>query len=161
MRISEASVPVLPAGSAGRKMVDSPPRPGGSTAAYGHPHFWQRALSRRQFLAAGAGAAGATLASGVLSEVLAGTSADPKPIPSVIAPGAPFHIQLPGHGMEPSSITDFQGLVGLAAVGGTGTGWNRGNSAGMPLLFDADVRFMKGAYVAQDGKLRHRTFAFT
>ena len=161
MRISEASVPTLPTGGTAQPAGDSIPTADGSLAPYGHPHFWQRALSRRQFLAAGAGAAGASLASGLFSNVLGATGVDPKPIPGVVAPGAPFHVRLPGHGIEPSTITDFKGLVGLANVGGTGTGWNRGDSTGTPLLFDIDVRFMRGAYVAQDGKLRHRTFAFT
>jgi hypothetical protein len=61
----------------------------------------------------------------------------------------------PGLGGEPSSITDFDGLVGVAHVQGTGTD-GQGNS----LLWDADLRFMQGEYRGVDGRLHTGTFAF-
>src|SRR5881628_3622455 len=65
----------------------------------GHPHFWDRVISRRDVLAGAAGATGLLATSGVWAPVLARrASSDPKPIPGVVAPGAPFHVNLPGHG---------------------------------------------------------------
>ena len=60
----------------------------------------------------------------------------------------------PGNGGEPINITDFNGFIGQAQVEGTGTDGN-GNS----LLWRADLRFMKGEYVATDGNQYHGTFA--
>ena len=127
----------------------------------GHAHFWQRALSRRQVIVAGAGGAVATaavLSSGLWAPRLAHASApvpaDPRPIPLTLGP---FHVQLLGPGQEPSSITDFNGFVGVADVQGTGTG--TGPGAGT-LLFDTDMRFMSGEYVGVDGKHYHSTFGF-
>src|ERR1700716_3378039 len=55
----------------------------------GHPHFWQRALSRRQFFGAAAGATGAAVGAPLLLPTLAladdddekVTSSPPRPIP--------------------------------------------------------------------------------
>jgi len=128
----------------------------------GHPHFWDRVLSRRDVLAGAAGATGLLATSGVWAPVLARrASSDPKPIPGVVAPGAPFHVNLPGHGNEPSTITDFNGLVGLAEVRGEGNGWEPGAAHPRRLTFDVDVRFMAGEYVGQDGRMHHGSFAFT
>jgi len=42
----------------------------------------------------------------------------PRPIPGGIdVGGTTFHVFLPGAGNEPSTITDFKGLVGLANIG--------------------------------------------
>jgi hypothetical protein len=128
---------------------------------HGHAHFWERALSRRSVIVAGAGgtvATAALLSSGLWATRLAHASApipaDPKPIPLTLGP---FHVQLIGPGQEPSSITDFNGFVGVADVQGTGTG--TGPGAGT-LLFDTDMRFMSGEYVGMDGKHYHSTFGF-
>lgn len=56
---------------------------------------------------------------------------------------------------DPSQITDFNGFLGVANVDGTGT-----DGTGNTLLFDVDMRFMKGAYVAMDGNTYHATFSF-
>ena len=128
----------------------------------GHAHFWQRALSRRQVFVAGAtGAAAATLFSSPLwvpglVHAAAPVPADPRPIPLTL-PFGPFHVQLIGPGQEPSTITDFNGFVGVADVQGTGTG--TGPGAGT-LLFDTDMRFMTGEYVGVDGKHYQSTFGF-
>jgi hypothetical protein len=58
-------------------------------------------------------------------------------------------------GGEPSTITDFNGLVGVAHVQGTGT-----DGHGHTLLWDADLRFMQGDYRGVDGRLHRGTFAF-
>jgi len=128
----------------------------------GHAHFWQRALSRRQVIVTGAsGAAAATLLSSRLwvpELVHAGAPVPsaPKPIPLTL-PFGPFHVQLIGPGQEPSTITDFNGFVGVADAQGTGTGSGPGSAT---LLFDADMRFMSGEYVGVDGKHYHSTFGF-
>jgi hypothetical protein len=126
----------------------------------GHAHFWQRALSRRQVIRAGAGGAvAATLLSSSLwvpelAYAAAPVPSDPRPIPLTLGP---FHVQLLGPGQEPSTITDFNGFVGVADVQGTGTGTGPGAGA---LLFDTDMRFMSGEYVGVDGKHYHSTFGF-
>jgi hypothetical protein len=90
------------------------------------------------------------------------TAIDPQPIPGgleLLGPGTPlFHVFLPGSGAEPSTITDFNGFVGWAAVGGQGTHTAGGVSSHLP--FESDVRFMIGEYVGVDGKHHHGAFAF-
>jgi hypothetical protein len=129
----------------------------------GHAHFWDRALSRRQLLKLATGAGGAALTSGLWAPALAEagsgiTSAAPRPVPPNPALGG-LHFNLPGLNAEPSSITDLNGVVGVGAVKGTGTGSSGGTT--QTLYFDVDNRFMRGEYVGEDGKLHHGTFAFT
>jgi hypothetical protein len=91
-------------------------------------------------------------------------SVAPLPIPGGIGPflpGEPFqHINLPGPadapqpiGNDPSTITNFNGFIGVAHFEGTGTD-NNGNT----LLWDADLRFMTGVYQGVDGKIHKGTF---
>jgi hypothetical protein len=96
-------------------------------------------------------------------------SVGPLPIPGSSLPipnpfgGPDVHFRLPGPadstnartGGEPSTITDFNGFIGVANVEGTGTD-NNGNS----LLWEADLRFMQGVYVGVDGNVHKGTFAF-
>jgi hypothetical protein len=49
--------------------------------------------------------------------------------------------------------------VGVAQVQGTGTGTNADGST-ETLLYDTDMRFMRGVYVAVDGKVHRGTFGF-
>jgi hypothetical protein len=128
----------------------------------GHAHFWKRAMSRRQVLQVGLGVTGALVTSGIWSPVLAKrASSAPKPIPGVVFPGAPFHIRLPGHGNEPSAITDFNGFSGLAELTGAGDAWEPGAVDSHRLTFDVDLRFMTGTYIGQDASVQTGTFAFT
>lgn len=141
----------------------------------GHAHFWQRTVSRRRFIGAVAGAGGAAITSGLwtplLAEAAAFAEADPRHIPGgTLLPfqPTPFHFFFPtdgvpgavtiesGHG-DPSLITDFHGMVGVADLGQTG-----GTSLldGKRLLWKADVRFMKGTYVGTEGDTRTGAFAF-
>ena len=138
----------------------------------GHAHFWQRALSRRQFIGTTAAATGAAITSGLWLPALAAdfAEADPRPIPGgTLLPfqPTPFHFFFPtggppgaqtiqsGHG-DPSLITNFDGFVGVADVGQTaGT-----DGAGRSLLWKADVRFMTGTYVGTEGDTRTGAFAF-
>jgi hypothetical protein len=76
--------------------------------------------------------------------------------------GPDVHANLPGPvdstvagiGGEPSTITDFNGFVGVVLVDGTGT-----DGSGNPLLWEADLRFMKGVYRGTDGDFHEGAFA--
>jgi hypothetical protein len=88
------------------------------TGRRGHSHFWQRAMSRRSLLEGTASAAFMGL--GLTAAPFNGAS--PRPIPGgFVGPGGKFfHIE-GAPGTEPSSITDFNGVVGIAEVDGTWT----------------------------------------
>ena len=128
-------------------------------------HFARHGLSRRAFMGgAAAAAAGASLGSGLLwpAAASAGLSsiAPPRPTPATTTVnGVDFHFVSFGPGVDPSSITDFNGFVGVADVRGKGTATNPDGST-ETLLFDTDVRFMKGVYVGVDGGVHHGTFGF-
>jgi len=136
---------------------------------HGHSHFWKRAMSRRHFLKATGGTAGAVLSSGIWMPVLAhaGANAEPTPIPGTtdLGPLGVRHFFFPttnpfstvtiesGKG-DPSLITDFRGAIGVADLAGTGTGTNT------DLLWECDLRFMKGEFVGLDGDRHRGTFGF-
>jgi len=159
-----------------------PPFPALQPPGYtGHPHFWQRALSRRQFVRTAAGAA-MVVGSGlwIPTQVAAGHddddddhkpghgNPDPKPIPGgtdLLAllgqgPGPTYHFFFPAFGQEVSTVGDFDGFVAAAEIQGTGTATNTATGAKTKLYFDADMRFMDGQYVAVDGRTRRQTFGF-
>jgi hypothetical protein len=130
----------------------------------GHAHFWERAMettfSRGQFLRRGVVAAGGVAGLSVLAPGLArAAGSDPRPIPGGIQPFGPgtevFHVVLPGSANEPSTITDYNGFTGIAAMAGHGS-----DGDGNTLYFDVDVRFMEGLYAGTDGRLRQGSFAF-
>ena len=139
----------------------------------GHRHFAKRLLSRRGFLEKSGVTLGVLAASGLVPELARATlkthghnsttSATPLPIPGglqLLGPSGPlFHIFLPAPGVEPSTITNFNGFVGWAAVGGMGTHTVIGE-APQHLHFEADVRFMRGEFVGADGGNHHGAFAF-
>jgi hypothetical protein len=131
----------------------------------GHTHFWERAmLSRRQFLGTAAGATGIVLGSGLWmpGQALAwGDGAAPKPIPGgIVVGGKLFHVFPVAPGIEPSSITDFHGSIGMAQVQGTGTGTHTDTGHQQGLTFDTDMRFMQGVYIGVDGQKHRGTFGF-
>src|ERR1700686_144584 len=124
----------------------------------GHDHFWQRAMSRRQFLRTTAVGTAAVATSPMWFPVLADASGrDPVPIPGGFFPG--YHAFL-GPGVEPSSIFNYRGTTGVAAVQGTGTGWNTKTEKSEPLLFASDKRFMRHQYIGVDGEEHEATFGF-
>lgn len=131
----------------------------------GHAHFWQRALSRRQFIGGTAAVTGAVAGAGLLSPILASADdrpAPPKPLTYGFQPvpnGPTFRFSLLQADSELSSITDFKGRVGAADVQGAGKA-TQPDGTTERLLFDSDMRFMKGIYVGADGKRHHGTFAF-
>ncbi len=129
----------------------------------GHDHFWARAESRRQFLgrAAGATVAGAVLTSGLVMPHLAladdeGSVVMPQPIPGgfVTQFGPISHHFRPARGIEVSTITDFNGFVGVAEIQGAGTAGD-----GTRLTFGMDNRFMVGEYIGVDGQVHRGAFA--
>ncbi len=91
--------------------------------------------------------------------VSAAAMGGPKPIPGGISMmNHQFHVFLPEPGNEPSTITDFDGLIGLSVVRGTCT--RAKGSATAKLLYETDMRFMKGRYRGADGKEAAGTFGF-
>jgi hypothetical protein len=127
-------------------------------------HHVRHHLSRRAFLGATAGVTAATVGSGLLGPMKAfgspASNAGPKPTTNVLSfNGLDFHLTNFAPGMDPSSITDFNGFVGVADVQGSGTATNPDGTTDM-LLFDTDMRFMSGVYVGQDGRKHKGTFGF-
>jgi hypothetical protein len=126
-----------------------------------------RSLSRRQFLGTGAGAAGAALGASLWlpRRVRARHRVPPQPIPGGIivhVGGEDFfiHHYPPMSGNEPSLITDLNGQVGLMRVLGTGVGRNTDTGEHTALLFQADMGFMRGEYVGEDGHRHEGAFGF-
>jgi hypothetical protein len=128
-------------------------------------HYARHGLSRRAFIGGAAAAtAGASLGSGLLWPAAASAAPfsipPPRPTPATTTVnGTAFHFVPFGPGVDPSSITDFKGFVGVADVRGTGTARNPDGSA-ETLLFDTDMRFMQGTYVGLDGNVHEATFGF-
>ena len=124
----------------------------------GHAHRALHGLSRRNFLGktvlAGGAAATANLWFPALAQASAVSDGTPTPIPGTLD-GTPFHVQLPGPGVEPSTINNFNGMLGVAAISGVGTG-----TGGTNLTYEADMRFMSGNFVGTDGHLHHGTLGF-
>src|SRR5215472_15984217 len=139
------------------------PVPPGSTSS---SHHTRHGPSRRAFIGgAAAAAAGASLGSGLLWPAAASAGsfsvAPPRPTPATTTVnGVDFHFVDPFHaGVDPSSITDFMGFVGVADVQGTGTARDPDGSV-ETLLFATDMRFMQGTYVGLDGAVHKATFGF-
>ena len=126
----------------------------------GHPHMWDRVVSRRRLLDTSAAVAGAAIGAPWLASVASAAPpgpGEPRPIPETLAFGPnAFHVQLPGPGVELSLITDFEGTIGVADILGTAIG--TGDPAN--LTFDADVRFMDGHFLGTDGRVHVRTVGF-
>lgn len=124
----------------------------------------RRALSRRGMLRTLAGVTGAVLGSGSTLPLLARAADDPAPRPipggiQIFGPGTElFHVFGPHAGNEPAWITDFKGLVGRSVV--SGTGMATGATDATPLVFDVDMGFMQGEYIATDGQVHRGTFGF-
>jgi hypothetical protein len=154
-----------------------PPFPALQPPGYtGHPHFWQRALSRRQFVRTAAGATAMVVGSGlwIPSPVAAqhddqgNATPPPNPIPggtdlyALLGQGSGpiFHVFFPAIGQEVSTVGDFNGFVAAAEIRGTGTATDTATGVKTPLTFDADMRFMDGQYVAVSGRTYSQTFGF-
>jgi hypothetical protein len=61
---------------------------------------------------------------------------------------------------EPSTITDFNGFIGVAFISGevTQTNTATGEVRTLPFL-ESDMRFMKGTFRGTDGGFHRRAFA--
>ncbi|HEU5432877.1 MAG TPA: hypothetical protein VFU81_14515 [Thermomicrobiales bacterium] len=129
----------------------------------------RRAPSRRQLLkATGALALAGIGFRGQFPAAAQTAGANPRPIPGGLDFGSgPLHVYDYSPGFEPATITDFRGLVGILHLQGEGT-VTRGGSGGMAtptatgdrLAYDADLRFMQGVYIGEDGKAHEGNFAF-
>jgi hypothetical protein len=129
----------------------------------GHTHV-SMVMSRRHFLGAAAGAAGLLLGSSLLSPARASVCADPRHIPGGFADFGHFYHQrypdqVAADTEDPSTITDFNGHIGLAYVQGMGTHTDKMTGIVSHLPYRVDLRFMKGVFVGQDGKQHHGAFA--
>jgi hypothetical protein len=142
-------------------------------------------VSRRRFFGISAGAAGALVGSGLWTP--AGGDAGPAPgrgapdpIPHItrvpIAPCEPLHFFFPGNveggpaptdptgpqpgGRDPSTLFNFDGVIGVADLDLTGTGTDTTTGDSAPYAFHTDMRFMAGKFVTTDGRVRRGAFAF-
>jgi hypothetical protein len=125
-------------------------------------------LSRRKFLQTTAGAATLALAPGLWTPQIARAGeqvvAQPRPIPGGVSPLGIFIHHFPALPTgtplqslsDPSQIGDFSGFVGINRIRGAGTG----SGFATPLAFQADMGFMKGVYIGDDGEHHHGAFAF-
>jgi hypothetical protein len=114
---------------------------------------------------AGVVAAGAMLGrQNVKPTVAYAAGSDPIPVPGSPLL-APFHVWAPiavdSIDAEPASITDFNGVVGIAYVSGMVTRTDHSSGVIERRFFGgADMRFMQGVYRGVDGKPRQGTFGF-
>jgi len=130
----------------------------------------QSALSRRQFLRAAAGATvlGVGLGVGLWRPRLIAALANGSPVPipgGTPVVGGAFHVFGPGiidpADAEPSTITDFNGFVGLTYVSGTVRRKNMKTGEVRILPFvESDMRFMTGEFRGTDGQTHQGTFGF-
>jgi len=115
-------------------------------------------------LGTAAGVAGLLLGSSVLSPARGAGCADPRPIPGGFSEFGHFYHQLyPNQDTadteDPSTITDFDGHIGMAYVNGMGTHTDKTTGLVSHLPYRVDLRFMKGVYIGKDGKTHHGAFA--
>jgi len=134
-------------------------------------------LSRRNLIRGAAGTAagaGLLLGSGLRFPAMAQEAAQescrdlPRPIPHITTPpGQHFFFpgppdgsapstfpHFPNAGFDPSTITDFQGMIGQADLFFTGTGTTLATGESATYGFHTDWRFMTGVFIGIDG-LQH------
>lgn len=63
-------------------------------------------------------------------------------------------------GRDPSTITNFNGLIGQADTNFSGTGTDLVTGAQSPYDFHADIRFMQGSFIGSDERRHRGTFGF-
>ncbi len=126
-------------------------------AQFGHRHFWERAVSRRAFIAgASAGIGGVALAASGLPLIATAGSAPgaPKPVPGTADIfGSHFHFNFFGNG-DASTVFDFNGGIAATDTSGVGKG------AFSDLTFGADMRIMKGEYIDIAGRHQNAAIGF-
>ncbi len=104
----------------------------------------------------------------------------PDPIPHITrpppAPQEPLHFFFPGPvdgsaaptdptgvhptGRDPSTMFNFDGVLGVADLNLTGTGTNTSTGESDRYEFHTDMRFMRGRFLATDGRVHRGTFVF-
>jgi len=132
-----------------------------------HDHLW----SRRRLLGSAVVTAGLVAGADLLAPVAAlaapPRTGTPKPIPGGIRPFGPsgplFHVNGPPEAEirttdDFSTITDFNGTIGISHLSGDGVGVTDGVSK--TLRYEIDNRFMVGQFVGTDGKRHRGTFGF-
>jgi hypothetical protein len=143
-------------------------------------------VSRRGFVGIGAAAAGLTLSSGLWTPARGDPGGGepspgaPDPIPHTFipppAPCARAHFFFPGHadgsasdtdptgvhpsGRDPSTLFNFDGVLGEADLFLTGMGTDTTTGATAPYRFHTDMRFMAGRFLGTDGRVHKGAFAF-
>jgi len=122
-------------------------------------------MSRRRFIE-GTGGLVAAAAIGQVAQTRALLAAGNDPVPIPGSPNlAPFSVWAPifvdSIDADPSSITNFNGVAGIAYVNGMVRRTNTvtGEVDVLPFI-DADMRFMQGVYRGVDGRPRQGTFGF-
>ena len=139
----------------------------------------QKFMTRRSLIRGAAGTAagvGLSLGSGLALPAFAQEAAQetcrdlPRPIPHISTPpGGHFFfpgpvnanpMTSPNIGHDPSTITDFQGMIGQADLffGGMGTKLDTGESTAY--RFHTDWRFMTGVFIGVDGLEHNGTLSF-
>ena len=161
MALSHLASHAAPPERARASPASSPDRPAGPG---GDARFPDRALSRRRFVRVAAGAAGAALGSRLLRPAQAQAASGPRPIPGGIqlfGPGSEvYHVFFNEPGNEQATITDFTGLIASMHGQGTGTGTDLKSGKTESLLFDADMRIMRGTFRGLDGRTHQGSFGF-
>ncbi|HEX9224870.1 MAG TPA: hypothetical protein VF860_16180 [Candidatus Acidoferrales bacterium] len=66
----------------------------------------------------------------------------------------------PNAGFDPSTITDFKGVIAQADLNFAGTGTDLNTAGSTPYTFHTDWRFFKGTFVAVDGLPHRGTLSF-
>ena len=149
--------------------------------------FLRRGISRRN-LVHGTMAAGAVLGSGLWTAAGADNDDEQEesslcgqPLPithTQLNPfGVPIHTYFPGpidgsafpltdplgthpEGRDPSTITNFNGVVGQVDLVFSGTGTDTKTGAKAKYSFHTDTRFMKGEFIGADEQRHNGAFAF-
>jgi hypothetical protein len=131
------------------------------------------------------GAAGALMGSGLWTPMRADDDQNnnlacgqPLPIKHTTAGpgGVPIHFYFAGpidgseaatdatgthpEGRDPSTITNFNGLVGQADLDFSGTAIDTGTGVRANYNFHTDTRFFQGEFIASDERVHRGTFAF-
>jgi hypothetical protein len=85
----------------------------------------------------------------------------PRPLPHITTPpGQHFNFPGPVTEGDPSTVTDFHGMIGQADLFFAGTGTDLHSSQSAPYGFHTDWRFMAGEFVGVDGLHHKGTLSF-
>ena len=130
----------------------------------------QKCVTRRNLIRGAAGTAagaGFLLGSGLRMPALAQEAAQetcrdlPRPIPHITTPpGQHFFFPGPVTGGDPSTVTDFQGMIAQADLFFTGTGTKLDTGESATYGFHTDWRFMTGVFIGVDGLQHNGTLSF-